>query len=62
MRKFISKKSMSRQDLTDPFRHMSYHERLVAKGTIDLNDNRIIEDLGDKYIRVRPIDKTKLVK
>lgn len=63
MKKFICKQGTSRQDLANPFRHMSYHERLVKKnGTIDLKDNLTIEDLGNKYIRVKPIDNTKLVK
>lgn len=40
---------LSRQDLADPFRNISYKERLIKAKAIDLKDNCIITDLGNGY-------------
>jgi hypothetical protein len=55
-------KRISREYLANPFSNMSYHERLVQAGAIDLIDNCIIEDLGNGYCRFVAIDESKLVK
>lgn len=63
MKKIICKhKSVTRKDLADPNKHMSYHERLSKAGSIDLIDNHIIEDCGNGYIRIKPIDQFKITK
>lgn len=56
------KKNLSRQDLSNPFRNMSYHERLVKAGIVDIRDNSIVENLGNGYEKMMVIDETKLVK
>ncbi|AKN30665.1 hypothetical protein Ccar_07405 [Clostridium carboxidivorans P7] len=58
----IKQNKLSRQDLADPFRHMSYYERLLKAGSIDLQNNHIVEELEDGYIKIKPIDESKLVK
>lgn len=57
-----SNKRITREYLANPFSNLSYHERLVQAGAIDLKDNCIIEDLGNGYCRIVPIDETKKVK
>lgn len=50
---------ISRHQLANPHNVDSLHQRLVAKGAIDLRDNRINEDLGNGYRRVVPKDPSK---
>jgi len=57
-----SNKRIIREDLANPFSDMSYHERLVMAGAIDLTDNCFVQDLGNGYCRMIAIDKTKKVK
>jgi hypothetical protein len=57
-----SNKRINREYLANPFSNLSYHERLVQSGAIDLTDNCIIEDLENGYCKIIPIDDTKLVK
>lgn len=57
-----SNKRITREYLANPFSNISYHERLVMAGAIDLTDNLIIEDLGNGYCRHIPIDENKKVK
>jgi len=57
-----SNKRITREYLANPFSNMSYHERLVQAGAVDLRDNCIIEDLGNGYCRLIAIDGTKKIK
>lgn len=57
-----SNKRISREFLANPFSNLSYHERLVQAGAIDLIDNCIVEDLENGYCRIIPIDETKKIK
>lgn len=43
-------------------KELTLHERLLKAGAIDLRDNMTIEDVGDGYVLVEPIDPTKLYK
>lgn len=52
----------TRQFLANPHQNLTYHERLVLSKAIDLTDNYTIEDCGNGYSRIKPIDATKLVK
>jgi hypothetical protein len=62
MRKIVcKKKKKTRKDLANPFRHMSYHERLAKVKAVDLTDNFVVEDLGNGYDRIKPIDESKIV-
>lgn len=62
MKKVKSKQNkISRQDLADPLKNMSYYERLKIAKAIDLTNNYIIEELEDEYIRIKAIDKNKIV-
>ncbi|MBZ9616789.1 hypothetical protein [Clostridium estertheticum] len=62
MKKIICKQNnLSRQDLANPFRNMSYHERLVKARIVDIKDNFIVENLGNGYERVKVVDESKLV-
>jgi hypothetical protein len=62
MKQIKSDKRISRQDLDNPFHNMSYHDRLVKTGAIDLTDNCIIENLGNGYEKIKIIDESKKVK
>lgn len=63
MIKFKARKDkLSRQDLADPFHNMSYYERLVKSASIDLENNHLIEVLDYGYVRIKPIDKNKIVR
>ena len=62
MKQIKSCNRISRESLANQFSNMSYHERLVQAGALDLRDNCIIEDLGNGYCRMIAIDKTKKVK
>lgn len=55
-------KLKSRKDLADPFRKMSYPKRLINGKAVDLQDNHIIDDLGNGYLKIIPINKTRIVK
>ncbi len=52
----------SRKKLADCNLGMSYHERLIKSGAIDLKDNHKIFDLGNGYSKIKPIDVTKKIK
>lgn len=54
--------TLTRKDLADPNRDMSYKERLIKAASVDLKDNYIINDCGDGYIKIKPIDKCLIVK
>lgn len=62
MKQINSNKRITREYLANPFSGMNYYERLVQAGVIDLTDNCIIEDLGNGYCRIIPIDENKKVK
>ncbi|AXG94071.1 hypothetical protein AGE29_03670 [Clostridium botulinum] len=55
-------KNITRQDLANPFRNMSYHERLVHAGIVNIKNNSIVEDLGNGYEKVKIINESKFVK
>lgn len=57
----MNKKRVSRENLANPFDNMSYHERLVKSGAIDLEDNCVIEYLGNGYEQIKIIDENKKV-
>lgn len=57
--KFKVKKSKSN---STPFPLETLHERLVKDHAIDMRDNFIIKELEGDYIKVSPIDNTKLYK
>lgn len=58
----MKSKRVSRETLANPFSNMSYHERLVKAGVVDLEDNCIIKDLGNGYEQIIIIDENKKVK
>lgn len=63
MKKVFNKnKNITRQDLANPFLNMSYHERLVKAGVVDIESNSIVKELGNGYERIKIIDESKLVK
>ncbi|WP_326514384.1 hypothetical protein [Clostridium intestinale] len=57
-----SKKSLSRQDLANPFRNMSYHERMIQAKVVDIRNNSTVEELGNGYQRIKVIDECKFVR
>ncbi|WP_342601073.1 hypothetical protein MHB48_08750 [Psychrobacillus sp. FSL H8-0483] len=61
MKKFKAKKTKLKNHTT-PFPIDTLHERLIRDKAIDLRDNFRIVELLDGYIRVLPIDETKLYK
>lgn len=50
---------ISREYLSNPFVNEDYKDRLIKSNAIDLRDNCIIEDLGNGYARISPIDEHK---
>ena len=60
--KFCALRPVTRKDLSDPFRHITYEQRLINAGAIDLTDNHTIERLPSGHIKITPIDVDKLVK
>lgn len=48
-----------RADITDAHRHKPYLERMKESRAVDMRDNYTIEELGDGYVRRRPIDLNK---
>ena len=57
---FQETKKLSREYLANPHADVPYIERLIASGAVDLRDNHRTVDLGNGYVEVVPIDKTKL--
>ena len=49
-----------RSYLSNPFCTECYHDRLIASKAVDMRDNFRINDLGNGYSEVVPIDDTKL--
>jgi hypothetical protein len=52
----------SRKKLADCNLGMSYHERLVKSGAIDLKDNHKIQTLNNGYSKIIPLDTNKRIK
>lgn len=61
MKKFKAKK-WSLKNHNNPFPIDTLHERLVRDKAIDMRHNYRIIELPNGYMRVLPIDKTKLYK
>lgn len=61
-RVFGKTQNITRQDLANPFRNVSYHERLVNAGVVDIENNSVVEKLANGYERINIIDESKLVK
>lgn len=63
MKKVIRKQSrVSREMLTNPFLNETLQERLVHSKAIDYKENSSVENLGNGYARISPIDETKIVR
>jgi hypothetical protein len=58
-KKINSKYKTTRQDLANPFKDISLQEKRKNAKSIDLTDNFFIEDLGNEYSKIIPIDKDK---
>jgi hypothetical protein len=48
-----------RSDLVTDRQDMTYEERLIESGSIDLRDNYKLDKLGGGYVRIAPVDPTK---
>lgn len=59
MKKKITYQPLNREDISNPFRHIPYEERLKQSDVIDLRDNHTIEELPNGRIKVVPIDSNK---
>ena len=60
MKKIKAKQNkVSRQDLADPLKNISYYERLKMAKSINLENNHLVEELEDGYIRIKPVAKSK---
>lgn len=63
MRKVCNEnKKIIREYLANPFSNMSYHDRLVQAGAVDLINNCTIEDLGNGYCKIHIIDENRKIK
>lgn len=63
MIKFVVKqKAQSRRDLSTPHSVKNLKERLILSGALDLKNNIVEEVLGDGYVSLKPIDKSKKFK
>jgi hypothetical protein len=56
---FKEDKTLSRRWLANQHQHLSLHERLKKNRSVDLRDNRIIEDLGNGYNEIKPVNPNK---
>jgi len=61
MKKVIVSKVKTRAEFLFPWLNIPMIDRLRASGAVDLKDNHTVTDLGNGYIRVEAIDKTKLI-
>lgn len=52
----------SREEHLFPWIKIPYKERLIRSGAIDLTDNHRVINLDNGYIKIEPIDSTKLIK
>jgi hypothetical protein len=52
----------TREEALFPYLGIPIKERLIASGAVDLRENHTIHDMGNGYIQIRAIDKTKLIK
>lgn len=59
--KFRGVKSVTRNDLADPFLDIPYEEKLIMAGAIDLTNNAKIEYLPNGKVVIKPLDSSKLV-
>lgn len=53
------KNKITRQDLANPFKDISLQEKRKKAKSIDLKDNFLIQDLGNGYNKIIPINKNK---
>jgi len=49
----------TRQDIANPFKNISLQEKLIKSGSINLENNHTIKDLGNGYSQIIPIDVNK---
>jgi len=57
-----TKERITREFLSNPFILESWQERLKKSEAINLKDNCIIQDLGNEYNCIIPIDRGKKIK
>ena len=50
---------ITREYLSNKWKDIDYKDRLIKSNAVDLNNNSIIEDIGNGYIRILPKDKNK---
>lgn len=55
----IKVSNKSRKSLADCHLGMSYHERLIKSGAINLKKNHKIIDLGNGYSKIVPVNVNK---
>ena len=58
----ITSNKKTREDMANPFRHIPHSELLKLAKVGDLRDNYRVIELPNGYIRVEPIDPTKVYK
>lgn len=57
--KFKSESRITRQDISNPFRNITLEKKRIKSNSINLKDNFFIEDLGDGYSKIVPLNKEK---
>jgi len=60
--KFNQKSKISRKDLANPYRNISFRSQVKNSGSINLSNNYKINDLNNGYDEIVPIDKNKKIK
>jgi hypothetical protein len=51
----------TRQQLADPHAGVPFRKRLEQAGVIDLRNNKVVEDHGNGYVTVHPVDRAKRI-
>lgn len=58
----LAEKQITREDLANPFKHLTHKEKLKKSNAIDLRNNHTLIDLENGYVKILPIDESKRFK
>lgn len=58
----IAKEMRTREQLSNPYGCMSVHQRLCKANAVNMEENCTIQEKGNGYFVIKPIDKEKIFK
>lgn len=56
----VSKEKKSRESMINPYSDKSMKERLCQAKVVNMENNFVLQDCGNGYFSIRPIDRTKV--